>query len=310
MGSGGSGVSKRQRASMVWFKQRLLEQGFVTTGQQRDSLNFILGPLHVQGTATMIKPRALVNNRDRMTPGKDRAFALDHSGTPSARQFAGSGADEFGVVHTDGGVAVPGRHEQVSSGHQTQGRERRMTNVTQRIVLGAAMNKPEWAREVWERLTPEQHFRGPDLDAATAGYVAWQKEHSNDPQVVLLTLQALGLHRRYSGSNLLTMYEQSFPASDSALRMAIGQLEEDRQRDQVLRISERLAGMATNTDSDLAVDVSAVAAELAVSVQTRVHDPLAGTLTLQQLMDMDFPNHGEVIPGTTENKFTDRADRP
>ena len=172
-----------------------------------------------------------------------------------------------------------------------------MTNVTQRIVLGAAMNKPEWAREVWERLTPEQHFRGPDLDAATAGYVAWQKEHSNDPQVVLLTLQALGLHRRYSGSNLLTMYEQSFPASDSALRMAIGQLEEDRQRDQVLRISERLAGMATNTDSDLAVDVSAVAAELAVSVQTRVHDPLAGTLTLQQLMDMDFPNHGDVILG-------------
>jgi len=76
VGSGGSGVSKRQRASMVWFKQRLLEEGFVTTGQQRDSLNFILGPLHVQGTATMIKPRALVNNRDRMTPGKDRAFAL------------------------------------------------------------------------------------------------------------------------------------------------------------------------------------------------------------------------------------------
>ena len=111
--------------------------------------------------------------------------------------------------------------------------------TTQRMVLGAAMNRPEWAAQVWERLTPEQHFAGPDIDAATAAYTAWQKEKSNDPQTVLLTLQALGLHRRYSPVNLLDMHEQSYPASDSALRMAIGQLEQDRQRHDVLRLSQQ-----------------------------------------------------------------------
>jgi replicative DNA helicase len=172
-----------------------------------------------------------------------------------------------------------------------------MTTTTQRIVLGAAMNKSEWAQQVWERLTPDEHFNGPDHDAAQAAYTAWQKEKSNDPQVVLLTLQALGLHRRYSGSNLLDMHQQSYPASDGALRMAIGQLEEDRQREQVMRLSERLVGLATNPEADLSVDVSALAGELAVAVQTRVNDPMAGTLTLQQLLDMDFPQHGEVVPG-------------
>ena len=169
--------------------------------------------------------------------------------------------------------------------------------TTQRIVLGAAMNKPEWAQQVWERLTPDEHFNGPDHDAAVASYTAWQKEKSNDPQIVLLTLQSLGLHRRYSGSNLLDMHQESYPASDTALRLAIGQLEEDRQREQVMRISERLTGLATNPEADLSVDVSALAGELAVAVQTRVNDPLAGTLTLQELLDMDFPRHGEVVPG-------------
>lgn len=169
--------------------------------------------------------------------------------------------------------------------------------TTQRMVLGAAMNRPEWAAQVWERLTPEQHFAGPDIDAATAAYTAWQKEKSNDPQTVLLTLQALGLHRRYSPVNLLDMHEQSYPASDSALRMAIGQLEQDRQRHDVLRLSQQLAGLASNPDADLSVDVSSLAAELTIAVQTRVVDPMQGTLTLQQLLDMDFPDHGEVIPG-------------
>ena len=172
-----------------------------------------------------------------------------------------------------------------------------MSSETQRIVLGAAMNRPEWARQVWEQLTPERHFQGPDLPAATAAYAAWQKEKSNDPQVVLLTLQALGLHRRYSATNLLDMHQQSFPASDAALRLAMGALEEDKQRDEVLRLSERLAGLATDPDADLSVDVTALSAELAVAVQTRVADPMAGTLTLQELLELDFPQHGEVVPG-------------
>lgn len=169
--------------------------------------------------------------------------------------------------------------------------------TTQRIVLGAAMNNPEWARQVWERLTPDIHFNGPDLPAATAAYTAWQKEKSNDPQTVLLTLQSLGLHRRYSASNLLDMHQQSYPASESALRLAIGRLEEDRQRDEVLRISERLTGLAINPEADLSMEASTLAAELAVAVQTRVNDPMQGTLTLQDLLDLDFPQAGEVVPG-------------
>lgn len=169
--------------------------------------------------------------------------------------------------------------------------------TTQRLVLGAAMNKPEWAQQVWERLTPEEHFMGSEYDAATAAYTAWQREKSNDPQTVLLTLQALGLHRRYPGSDLLDMHAQSYPASDSALRLAIGRLEEDRQRQRVLEIAERLTGLAANPEADLSIDVSSLAGELAVAVQTRVNDPLQGTLTLEQLLDMDFPQAGEVVPG-------------
>ena len=169
--------------------------------------------------------------------------------------------------------------------------------TTQRLVLGAAMNKPTWAQQVWERLTPEQHFLGPDYDAATAAYTAWQREKSNDPQVVLLTLQALGLHRRYPGSELLDMHAQSYPASDSALRLAIGRLEEDRQRQQVLQIAEQLTGLAANPEADLSLSVSTLAADLTVAVQTRVNDPLQGTLTLEQLLDLDFPQAGEVVPG-------------
>ena len=164
------------------------------------------------------------------------------------------------------------------------------------------MNNAEWARQVWERLTPELHFRGPDLDAATAAYVAWQREKSNDPQTVLLTLQSLGLHRRYSASNLLDMHQQSFPASEKALRLAISRLEEDRQRDEVLRISERLAGLATNPEADLSVEATSLSAELAVAVQTRVVDPMQGTLTLQDLLDLDFPQAGEVVPGLFRNR--------
>lgn len=172
-----------------------------------------------------------------------------------------------------------------------------MQMTTQRIVLGAAMNNPDWARQVWERLTPELHFLGPDQDAATACYTAWQAEKSNDPQTVMLTLQALGLHRRYSSVNLLDMHQQSFPASETALRMAISRLEQDRQRHEVLRLSERLAGIATKTDADLSVEVSSISAELATAVQTRLTDPMQGTLTLQQLLDLDFPQAGEVVPG-------------
>ena len=164
------------------------------------------------------------------------------------------------------------------------------------------MNRRDWAERVWERLTPDEHFLGPDLPAAQAAYQAWQKEKSNDPQVVMLTLQAMGLHRRYSGSNLLDMHAQSFPASDEALRMAIGRLEEDRQREQVLHLSERLTSLATDPEADLSVEVSALAADLQVTVQTRVHDPMAGTLTLDDLLALDFPEAGEVIPGLFKSR--------
>lgn len=172
-----------------------------------------------------------------------------------------------------------------------------MSNTTQRMVLGAAMNKREWAAQVWETLTPDLHFQGPDLSAAQAAYAAWQQEKTNDPQTVMLMLQALGLHRRYSATNLLDMHEQSFPASETALRLAIGKLEEDRQRSDVLRIAERLTMVATAPEGDLSMEVSSIAGELATTVQTRVADPLAGTLTLRELLDLDFPQEGVVIPG-------------
>lgn len=169
--------------------------------------------------------------------------------------------------------------------------------TTQRIVLGAAMNRRDWAERVWERLTPDEHFLGPDLPAAQAAYQAWQKEKTNDPQVVMLTLQAMGLHRRYSGHQLLTMHSESFPASDEALRMAIGRLEEDRQREHVLHMAERLTSLATDPEADLALQVSSLAADLQIAVQTRVHDPMEGTMTLDDLLGLDFPESGEVIPG-------------
>jgi replicative DNA helicase len=162
--------------------------------------------------------------------------------------------------------------------------------------MSAVLNRDEWAQHTWERITPD-YFTGPLRLAAEAAYTAYQKEKTCEPNVVMATLITLGYARRFDGSELMSLYEQGFSMSDQAFRMLVSQLEEEEQRRNVMALSGRLAQVAATPSTDFHVEVSSIAAEIATAAQTRQSDPTEGTLTVQQLLDLDFPQAGEVIPG-------------
>lgn len=170
-----------------------------------------------------------------------------------------------------------------------------MTSV-QQSVLSAVLNRDEWARIAWERITPD-YFTGPLRLAAEAAYTAYQKEKTCEPNVVMATLITLGYARRFPGNELLALYEAGFSLSDQAFRMLVSQLEEEEQRRNVMALSGRLAQIAATPSADFHIEVASIAAEIATTAQTRQTDPTEGTLTVEQLLDLDFPQAGEVVPG-------------
>jgi replicative DNA helicase len=154
----------------------------------------------------------------------------------------------------------------------------------------------EWAQITWETVTPD-YFTGPLRLAAEAAYASYQKEKTCEPNVVMATLISLGYARRFPGNELLDLYEDGYSLSDQAFRMLVSQLEEEEQRRRVMALSGRLAQVAADPTADFHLEASNIATEVRTAVQTRQTDPTEGTLTVAQLLDMDFPEQGVVIPG-------------
>lgn len=178
-----------------------------------------------------------------------------------------------------------------------------MTTETsvQRSVLSGVLNRVEWARMTWERVNPD-YFTGPLRIAAEAAHEAYQKEKTCEPNVVMAMLITMGYARRFPGDQLIGLYEDGFSLSDQAFRMLISQLEEEQQRRNVLALSGQIAQIAAAPTSDFHVAVSELATELTTAVQTRVTDPIESTMTVAQLLDLDFPQQGEVIPGLLKSR--------
>jgi len=170
-------------------------------------------------------------------------------------------------------------------------------STVQESILSAVMNKQEWAQQVWEAGITPDHFDGSNRLAAEAAYAAYQKERTCEPQTVMAQLIAMGYARRFPGDRILTIYENGFPLSDAGFRSLIAALEEERQRREVSSLAQQLVQVAAVQDADFHLKVSDLATQITTSVQTRSNDPMEGTLTLQQLLDMDFPQAGEVVPG-------------
>ncbi len=170
-----------------------------------------------------------------------------------------------------------------------------MTSV-QESVLSGVMNSPDWARQAWDRITPE-YFTGELRVAADAAYQCWQKEKTCEPNAVMAMLIALGYTRRFSGGRLLDIYQNGFPLSDNSFRMLVSHLEEEHQRRQAALLADRIASVAATPGSDFHLEISALATELTLAAQTRQTSPVESTITLQELLDTDFPEDGDVVPG-------------
>lgn len=171
-----------------------------------------------------------------------------------------------------------------------------MTDV-QTSVLSGAMNSKELAQIAWTTLTPKEHFTGPEMMLAEACYESYRTEGSCEPNLVLATLISLGYARRYPGDRLFDVYRDGHLFTEHAFRRLVGSLEQERQRRVVAGLAQRLAIIAADTQADLSMDVSSIATELTISVQTREFDPLAEALTVQQLLDAVYEDQAEVIPG-------------
>ncbi len=164
-------------------------------------------------------------------------------------------------------------------------------------VLSGVMNSPEFAAIAWTTLTPKEHFTGPEAVLAEACYESYRTEGTCEPNLVLATLISLGYARRYPGDRLFNVYRDGHLFTEHAFRRLVGTLEQERQRRTVVALAQRLAGIAADTQADLSMEVSSLATELTVSVQTREFDPLSEALTVQQLLDAVFEDHADVIPG-------------
>lgn len=173
--------------------------------------------------------------------------------------------------------------------------------TVQESVLSGIVNNDDHARIAWERLTPE-YFTGPLKLAAEAAYTAYQKEKTCEPNVVMATLISLGYARRFDGGELFALFQQGEKLSDRGFRMLVSQLEEEEQRRQVTALAGRLAQIAGTPSSDFHIEASNIATEITTSVQTRQTDPTESTLTVQDLLDLDFPENGEVIPGLFKHR--------
>lgn len=164
-------------------------------------------------------------------------------------------------------------------------------------VLSGVMNSVELAGIAWTALNPQDHFNGPEMILAEACYEAYRTEGSCEPNLVLATLISLGYARRYPGDRLFDVYQKGTLFTEHSFRRLVGTLEQERQRRTVARLAQRLAGVAVDQQSDLSMEVSQLATELTVSVQTREFDPLSEAMTVEQLLETVFEEHGEVIPG-------------
>jgi len=166
----------------------------------------------------------------------------------------------------------------------------------QESVIAGMLNDNECARIAWETITP-QHFTGELRLAAEAAHHAYQHDKTCEPNIVMATLIALGYARRFPGDKLISLFENGRLVTPATFTGLLLRLEEEHQRLKVQALAARLSTLAATPSADFHTEASRIATEITTAVRTTQTDPLSTTVTLQTLLDMDFPQQGNVIPG-------------
>ena len=163
-------------------------------------------------------------------------------------------------------------------------------------ILGALMNQPELADQVWGNGIVVEHFGGDLHLLAVAMHLLWQRGRRCEPHEVILALTETGALSQVSGAKVFTLYQDGAVTAIATFARLVARLDEERQRRKVVKLATRMVAIASTPESDFAMSISTIAAEITHALEGHVIDPMESTTTVANLLDTDFAQEEYVVP--------------